>query len=811
MRTRSIRNVGLVLFTAALVVVTATGCRSIFGRGKGPVDAIALMNLDNPALNATVQGVINERPEPKTVELVVPPGTRVTNLVLTMTLNTQATVTVISTGQRVVQQNGATPNDFSAPVTYSVEVPGQEEPWLYVVTVREAGTNAQLADLSIADSVFQTPSFSPTRKAYEIEVLYATEEVRLAARAVDGRAFAITIDGQRVGANQGSATIDFFRQESREVVVEVVAEDQETTEEYLVVIIRGEPDRNSNLAALEVAGSPLEQTFRRDRKSYTALAPYSADRIGIIAVPDSAFAMAEIDGIIANKEGMIEVYFEASSKQLYDVIVTAEDGSTSIYTLTVVRAEPDSNVDLAGINLSTGTLSPRFTPATVTYSVVVPEEQTAISIVVEAESPVSEVEISGDGAAKSSEIARNAEQIEFEVLEGEQYIVVATVTAESGVSRDYRFAVRRDVGVAATALESLRLVDLPMEPAFDPEVTSYKSSAPYDVDTAFIVASTKDVVAELTIDGREVPNVNGAASVLLFPSITNYIELVVRATDGNERLYTIQIQRAAPVARTARRVISVEMDELLVSRNIASNLNSNRSDLEAEARIRVRYVGDEEIIYEGFAEIETEKARNNITISMEYQTDFISVDRNRFLEVEIAIPTTGDRYLHYSEIIPAGGTLEVRPRFVMLSDESRVMWPQPGEPRPVSARVQYSTSPQARTAVEDLDDAFKLNSSGEYEIELSLIDLDTGRRIGTEVIRAKPASQHGRTVGFADGLEFDEGQKIGYILTAETEGGRLLRDHGVAEVRTVETFDDGGWDFATLVIEAEMDLVDEGR
>lgn len=252
------------------------------------------------------------------------------------------------------------------------------------------------------------------------------------------------------------------------------------------------------------------------------------------------------------------------------------------------------------------------------------------------------------------------------------------------------------------------------------------------------------------------------------------------------------------------------MDELRLSRMVASSLNTNRSDLDAEATITVRYYGEEEVIYEDFARITTEKARQDILVSMSYRSGFIDMDLGRYLDIEVAIPTTAGRYLHYNTVAFADGSLDIRPDFLALSDRSRMDWPQAGTSRPVTARVLYETSAEARNQIAALGDGFRVDSQGEFEITLELTDLATGLSLGSEVLPAKPGSVHGRGIEFANGIELPEGAKIGYVLTALTRDGRLLRAHGATEVRTLETFDNGEWEYASLFVEAALELIDTG-
>jgi hypothetical protein len=135
------------LLLAIAVLAAISGCMSV-GKPRGPVDAFNFSAGANPGLGQDAPGSLNMRTDPLEISVVVPPGTDKRRLVATFGLNVEATITVISTGQRVVQENGATANDFSAPVLYAVELPKEKKPWRYRVTVREVETNARLAQLS---------------------------------------------------------------------------------------------------------------------------------------------------------------------------------------------------------------------------------------------------------------------------------------------------------------------------------------------------------------------------------------------------------------------------------------------------------------------------------------------------------------------------------------------------------------------------------------------------------------------------------------------------------------------------------------
>jgi len=808
-RSKGIARIIGLLVLSGLLAVTVSGCRGLFGRNTGPIDAFAFLPQDNDQLSQPVQGAINNRPDPKEIALVVPPGTDMSRLVASITLNAEATITVISSGRRV-PQNSLTPNNFSSPITYAIEIPGEDEPILYTVRVREASTNARLIELGVEGSTYQTPTFGPTVGSYEAEVPFATKSFQVTARAEDPRASAISINGTRAGTGQASAPVDFSVGDSVEVVVEVVAEDQQSRQEYRITIFRGEPDRNSNLSALTIQGSTLDQVFRIDRRSYGAEVPFSAQQVSVVAQSESQFSMVRVNDVATDEAGAVTVPLDSVQKQTIDVVVTAEDGSTSMYTVSITRAAADTSVALANITTSAGELSPAFSPGETFYSVTLPQDQSAITVGAQAASRLTVVEVHTDSAAAREGTERGTRQLSLNIAEGEQAQIIITLTAESGATRDYRIAVRRDIGIDSVVLTELTMIGGALTPAFDPQVTAYTTSVGADVEVIQVSATPLDGSVELFVGEQRYAGQPAIIDILLYAGVTVKTPITLRAPNGLERVYTVAVERPETPSRIGRRILEVTMDELRLSRMVASSLGSARENLDADARIRVLYHDDGEIIYEDFAPVTTESARSDVLVSMSYRSQFIDMDLGRYLDIEIAIPTSSGRYIHYNTVVFADGSLDIRPDFLVLSERSKMDWPEPGTPRPITARVLYETSAEARNRITALGDGFNVSSQGEYEITLELVNLATGQSLGSEVLPAKPGSVHGRGIEFANGIELPEGARIGYVLTALTRDGRLLRDHGAVDVRTLETFENGEWEYAELFVEAVLELIETG-
>ncbi|HET6498036.1 MAG TPA: cadherin-like beta sandwich domain-containing protein, partial [Coriobacteriia bacterium] len=246
-----VRKPSIRMLAVLVALGSLAGCFS-FGRGHGPVDAFQFLASRNPTLGRNVTGAMNENADPVEITVVVPPSVRSLDLVATFSLNTEALITVVSSGRPVSQENGVSRNDFSAPVIYSLQVPGEKQPWRYRVSVRYAQTDATLSQITIPEGYAMSPLFSPKVKSYTVEVPWSVRKVRIEARGQSRNMQDIVIDGAGSGGSSASVTVDFSSGLSRPVSIETLAEDGETRDTYTVTLRRLSADANAKLASLEI-------------------------------------------------------------------------------------------------------------------------------------------------------------------------------------------------------------------------------------------------------------------------------------------------------------------------------------------------------------------------------------------------------------------------------------------------------------------------------------------------------------------------------------------------------------------------------
>ena len=557
---------------AALVAIAALGlligCAG-GGKPRGPVDAFVFATGANPGLEQNAVGSLNTSKDPLEIFVVVPPDTDLRRLVATFSLNVEAVISTISSGAKVIQQNGVTPNDFSAPVNYTVEVPKEKKPWRYRVTVRLAETNPRLAQLSLGDGVALTPSFSAKVKSYSATVPFATTKVKVDARGESQYMKSITIDGAAAAGAGASGSVDFSSGQKKTFLVETVAEDGVSRDEYSVTVLRAAPDRNANLESLELTGIPLVPGFTALRRAYQAQVPFDATQFVLKAKPQSKFSTVALAALVVSgktqSRGPITakgdpldkagaaVDFSMGNRLTVIVAVTAQDGGVQEYLVDVLRAEPEHVNTLAALSVVNGRMAPAFAPAGLSYVVDVPFSSKAVSVIAlpagkhaqlafepgpAAPQGTTEVPYKGDPASKTG--------AEFDFSTTDRLSLVAAVTAQDGKVLRYFLDVRRAPPDSNADLANLQVSGGVLSPLFTPRMVSYTVSLPSSIDTVKLTLTTASAVATAAADqpiaqsaGTWVVTVPAAAGKVVPVNIT------VTAEDGTQRLYRVNVSREA--------------------------------------------------------------------------------------------------------------------------------------------------------------------------------------------------------------------------------------------------------------------------
>ena len=373
----------------------------------------------------------------------------------------------------------------------------------YTVTpsVRPFSTDATLKSLSLSSGEL-SPVFDPARTAYTAEVEYAIESVKLTAEANDDKATVESLDAYPLTVGKNTLT------------VVVKAEDQ-STKNYTIIVTRKEKPKSTiaKLAALTVSEGTLSPAFNPETFQYRAQVDYLVDTIDITGTPEDENA-AEVTDIRAAK---LKV-----GSNLFEIAVTAEDERTKqVYTVEVVREQPSDDATLKSLSLSTGSLSPAFSPEIENYAVTV--DNKVDKLTVSAEATVGVAAVSGTG--------------EVNLAVGENKLDVVVTAQDGKTTKTYTILITRkekEEPLSSDAtLKSLTLSTGSLSPAFSAEIENYTMTVDHTVDKLTVSAEATEDVAIVSGTGE----VNLAVG-------ENKLDVVVTAQDGKTtKTYTILVTR----------------------------------------------------------------------------------------------------------------------------------------------------------------------------------------------------------------------------------------------------------------------------
>lgn len=824
----------------ACIVVGLVACLSA-PKPRGPVDSFAFVAGTNKGLAANVVGVINPGTDPQEIRLILPPGTDAHALVATLSLSKEGVITVVSSGTRVVQENGVTPNDFSVPVTYAVEIPGDKKPWTYRVLVREAETNAQLGILAVPPGAVMTPQFSPAIHAYAVTVPFGTASVQIQAGGQSRALKSITVDGMVMPGVAGTATVPFQSVQERTILIESVAEDGVTRAQYTVTIQRAPPDTNSALASLDLGQTQIFPAFSPRQMGYQATVPFAAQQMVIHARSQSRVATVSLlpsapSGSTAG--GPMAFHGDPASRagstvdlppdQAFSIVVqvTAEDGSVQQYTVDVNRAPPDHNADLASLGVSSGTLTPPFSPRVPQYALMLPSTVESVVLTPAPSSPVATVMIAGQPSAVASQ------GVTVPVAPGASAMVVFSVRAEDGFQRQYVVQVNRQKDGNAL-LGSLQLGGARIAPAFDSSVILYDVTVPAGAPSFTLQPVAQSRLAAVAVEGRPA----GAAPMALTlpPTGRRTVVIDVTAQNGTVVRYTLRVAREAPPTTapdTATptptspasptspspspadqsgylnmpadagpdRVVVMTRGLKLAAREAAAMAAANDQPGQI-ARITVRAYRTQTVITQYPARVEPAAQGRDMVIALNARSNGLALGRDRMVEVELAIPTRAGKVLYYAEAQPGSGEVRVDVPFLLYGDRPALAWPAPGAPVSVGG-LRPVLAPGTDRAVDKED--FPRSSRGGMAITVQLTDAATGKVYGTAAAAAGPGPQRERRLQLDVPIQVPEGATLKYLLSATAKNGKAWTAEGTAQAWTTEPAYPSGFQPVLLPVEDDL-------
>ncbi|WP_283410804.1 cadherin-like beta sandwich domain-containing protein [Anoxynatronum buryatiense] len=305
------------------------------------------------------------------------------------------------------------------------------------------------------------------------------------------------------------------------------------TEAVTVIVTLEAPP---NLSGLTLSSGTLDPVFHNDTAAYTASVGNAVTSITVTPSTAQGSATVTVDGIaVSSGTASADISLPVGATTI-NVVVTAEDGTTTkTYTIQVTRAA-SANANLSGLTLSSGTLDPVFHSDTTAYTASVGNAVTSITVTPSTAHGSATVTV--DGIAVSSGTA----SADISLPVGATTINVV-VTAEDGTTtKTYTIQVTRAASANAN-LSGLTLSSGTLDPVFHSDTAAYTASVGNAVTSITVTPSTAHGSATVTVDGIAVSSGTASADISL-PVGATTINVVVTAEDGTTtKTYTVEVLR----------------------------------------------------------------------------------------------------------------------------------------------------------------------------------------------------------------------------------------------------------------------------
>lgn len=143
---------------------------------------------------------------------------------------------------------------------------------------------------------------------------------------------------------------------------------------------------DATLSGLSVNTGTFSPDFDATVTTYTVVVPAGTTSVSVSATATDP--LATVDGA-----GDVNV---SSGSGTATVTVTAEDGTTTMVYTVNITVEANNDASLSALSISAGILDPFFDATTMTYSVVLPEGTTSVTVTATANDPNATVTGAGD-------------------------------------------------------------------------------------------------------------------------------------------------------------------------------------------------------------------------------------------------------------------------------------------------------------------------------------------------------------------------------------------------------------------------------
>lgn len=392
----------------------------------------------------------------------------------------------------------------------------------YKIKVYRLSNEAKLSNLTITSNPQATmsPGFSETFNGdYTYKYDATVSEITISAAAKDkDKAHVLIYDSSTSDISTLTSSLNTQTQtfgiETTNVSVMVTAEDG-TVNTYSIKLERA-ASTDSTLKSLSLSDGELNPNFKAETRNYTATISADITEVTVNAVPNSVY------GSIKEIKGNTDLQFGSNT---IEVVVQAEDKSTSSYFINLTREEYDiatlEDITIDGVSIE------NFDRDTLTYTLeTVPFETTKIVV----------------GTTKTNSLSTVSGDGEISLKTGINTIKIL-VTAQNGVDKnEYVLTIERkknsDNEISNLFVKGVEAVNT--------DVGIYEVTLPNSV--------TQLTPEDVVFDAPDDSEVSKTMTLALSTKYVNDYQFTVTSESGEAQFYSIKVTRTKSNDSTISRV-----------------------------------------------------------------------------------------------------------------------------------------------------------------------------------------------------------------------------------------------------------------
>ncbi|HEY4327110.1 MAG TPA: cadherin-like beta sandwich domain-containing protein [Mucilaginibacter sp.] len=404
----------------------------------------------------------------------------------------------------------------------------------YIITViRAPSSNAGLSNMVLNNGSL-SPAFTTGTTAYTVSVSNSVISINIRPTVSDPTAI-VTVNGALL--NAGTTSPLFNLKVGNNIITTVVtAQDKVTKLTYTVTVIRP-PSSNAGLSGLVLSNSSFGQTFSTATNNYTATVSNAITTTTIKPTVVDPTATITVNGAaLASGTTSKPIVLTVGNNNIITIVITAQDGTTNIYTVTVNRV-PATNAGLAGLVLSSGGVSPAFSTGNINYTASVVNAVTSVTVKPTVSDPAATVTVNGTTVTSGTTTGSIA-------LNTGGNVIKIVVTAQDGITtKMYLIAVTRAVSSNAS-LSNIVVSSGSLSPAFSTGTTNYIVNVSNATTSLTISPILSDATATMALNGTALASGTTAVSFTLKIGNTSITTVITAQDKITKRTYVVIVVRA---------------------------------------------------------------------------------------------------------------------------------------------------------------------------------------------------------------------------------------------------------------------------